>query len=360
MPRFIYKLPVFLPLCLLPLLFGCADFNYYMQASRGHMEIVSKRENISRLIESGKLSEREISKLKLVEEVTHYASGQLGFPDNGSYKHYVALERPYVVWNVFAAQPFSFDSKNWCYPIVGCVTYRGYFDQSSAEQYAQTLSRQGYDVYVGGVAAYSTLGWFNDPVLSTFLRRQDYQLVALLFHELAHEILYIKGDTTFNESFATALEEIALAHWLESKNKAEIFSRYKEYKTRKEKFIQFVLSWKNKIELAYQEVGEGGHNTEIKEKIYQAMRDDYARFRKEIDYSGYDRWFNDDLNNAKLNTVATYESLVPKFMLIYYNVGESVEDFIKESKRIGKLSSEQRMLYFSKLNRNPVAAAVSF
>ena len=190
----------------LPSLTGC----YLMQAAGGQMELVSKREPIHSVLSNPATTEKLRGRLEYVTAARDFASRELGLPDNASYRSYADLQRPYVVWNVFAADEFSVEPKRWCFPIAGCVVYRGYFKESAAQAYALKMRMRGNDAMVGGVAAYSTLGHFKDPVLNTMMGWSDAQLAGTLFHELAHQVVYIPGDSEFNEAFATAVEEVGL------------------------------------------------------------------------------------------------------------------------------------------------------
>ena len=195
---------------MLLMLSGC----YYTQAARGQMEISRKREPIEDIVASDESPPDLVAQLTVVSEARQFSIDILGLPDNDSYRSYADLERDYVVWNIVAVPEFSLQAKTWCYPIVGCVSYRGYFSQDKAQKKADDLRDDGYDVALGGVAAYSTLGRFSDPILNTMMHWGEADLVAVMFHELAHQVLYIKDDTEFNESFATAVEEIGMQRWL--------------------------------------------------------------------------------------------------------------------------------------------------
>ena len=199
---------IFLASCCL-VLDGC----YYAQAVRGHMDLMSRRQDLAGVIDSPDASAELRNKLKLVQEARLFAVDQLLLPDNESYRSYADLERDYVVWNVFAAAEFELAAKSWCFPVAGCVAYRGYFNEEKARAKADRLRADGFDVAVGGVTAYSTLGRFADPVLNTMLAGSKGKLVGTLFHELAHQRLYLKGDTGFNESFASAVEELGIVAW---------------------------------------------------------------------------------------------------------------------------------------------------
>ena len=196
---------------------GC----YLLQAAGGQMEISAKREPIAEVIADAATPPQLRARLEYVANARDFASRELGLPDNESYRSYADLDRPYVVWNVFAAPEFSVEPRRWCFPIAGCVVYRGYFSEEAAQHYASRLRRRGDDAAVGGVAAYSTLGHFKDPVLSTMLGWSDAQLAATLFHELAHQVVYVPGDSEFNESFATVVEEAGLERWLTERRRSQ-------------------------------------------------------------------------------------------------------------------------------------------
>ena len=199
---------------------GC----YLLQSVRGQLSLMSKREPISAVIDKPSTPAALRVQLEAVTAIRDFASHDLGLPDNGSYRAYADVGRPYVVWNVVAAPEFSVDPKLWCYPIVGCVAYRGYFAEAGARRFAAGLRTDGLDVVVGGVAAYSTLGHFDDPILNTMMEWDDVELAAIIFHELTHQLLYVANDASFNEAFATTVEEEGVRRWLERQTR----NRYTE------------------------------------------------------------------------------------------------------------------------------------
>lgn len=337
-----------LVLCLC-LVSACSNLSYYLQASHGHLELIKSRKNIDRVVSSLKISPASKEKLHLVQQVTHFAEHDLGLPVGGAYSDYVEVDGPYVVWNVFASQRYSFENKQWCYPLLGCVSYKGFFDVNAATRYGKKLEQEGFDVYVGGVAAYSTLGWFDDPVLSTFLMREDYQLAALIFHELAHRVLYINGDTTFNESFASAVEQIALERWVEASSDPDLLTRYNNNKALNKAFVNFVLGWKGVLQKAYHERDNREGFEKQKEQLYKQMRADYERFKARVGYNGYDDWVNNDLNNAKINTVATYESRVPGFKKMYRQAGEDMAVFLRQCLQLSRMPALERNQYLDEI-----------
>ena len=332
------------------LLPACADLGYYMQAYQGQLELIRNRSSIDALVLSDEVGAESKQKLLLIKQITAFAQQGLGLPVGGAYSDFVEIDRPHVVWNVFASQPYSFENKQWCYPLVGCVSYRGYFNLASAERYGDELEQQGLDVYIGGVSAYSTLGWFDDPVLSTFLMRQDFELAALIFHELSHRVLYIKGDTTFNESFATAVEKISLEKWLKAVNRPELLSQYNNANSRNEKFVEFILTWKESLQKGYQVSGIDIEKQ--KKQLYDQLLEDYQLFRLEMNYHGYDHWIESDLNNAKINTISTYEARVPEFNKMYLASGSDMTLFLEECLRLSKRSKTNRDKYLDALKNN--------
>jgi predicted aminopeptidase len=226
---------------------GC----YYAQAAKGQWELSRKRQPIEEVLASEDTSPELAARLQLVQEARQFAIDELGLPDNDTYRTYADIEREYVVWNVFAAPEFSLQAKTWCFPIVGCVSYRGYFAREDAERKAQQLEEQGYDVIVGGVAAYSTLGKLRDPVLSSMMNWDDLELVGVLFHELAHQVLYIRDDTGFNESFATAVEEFGVLRWLQSRGLEHKAEEYVARRSLRVDLMGLVATARDDLEALY-------------------------------------------------------------------------------------------------------------
>jgi len=316
----------YLFLCVLILMAcsGCESIAYYNQALKGQLELMKNQHPLMEVIENRNTSAQLKNQLQLILEILAFADQQLQLPVGGNFSHYVEINRPFVVWNVFAADEFSFEARTWCYPVVGCASYRGYFDQNKADAYAKKLQDEGGDIYIGGVSAYSTLGWLDDPVLSTFAWRNDTQLPALIFHELAHRILYIRGDTEFNESFASAVEQIALEKWL--KNDPQAFDVYLEHKQYHDDFVEFVLSWKMRLDAMYHADLNDIEKRALKKSLYSTMMDEYKIFRGE--HKAYDGWMNDTLNNAKINTLSTYQARVPAFLSLYEQHNDNFKMFI--------------------------------
>ena len=231
---------------------GCESIRYYGQAICGQVSILNKRQPIDRLLTETEIPEKLKVKLRQVLRIQKFAENELHLPANKNYLSFVELERSYVTWNVFAAPEFSFTPKTWCFPIVGCTAYRGYFSEKNAHIYAEKLKMTGLDIFIGGVTAYSTLGWFDDPILSTVIYRSEAGLAALIFHELAHQILYVSDDTTFNESFATAVEQEGLRLWMMATNNDQAYRDYLQSHERRLEFNTLVLKYRDQLDLLYQ------------------------------------------------------------------------------------------------------------
>ncbi|MDG1025009.1 MAG: aminopeptidase [Gammaproteobacteria bacterium] len=324
-------------------LVSCETVGYYSQAARGQLAIVFGREDIRRLLQQEELPPQLLEKFEKVIEIRKFAETELGLPVGDHYSSYVDVEREHVVWNVFAASEFSVDPVNWCYPIAGCVSYRGYFSEQSALNYAAKLEQEGFDVYTGGVDAYSTLGWFEDSLLSTVLDRADHQLAGLIFHELAHQLVYVSGDTTFNESFATAVEREGVRRWLaQSAAVSDIDAALLEYE-RQRQFVDLVTGYRDRFEMLYQqELGEQSMRVR-KSQLQQSLRDDYASLKRHWQgYAGYDGWFARSLNNAQLGTITSYNDLLPLFEGLFEKSNQNFPEFYAEVSRLAELSLAER------------------
>jgi len=272
-----------------------------------------------------------------------FAQNELHLPVAVNYLPYVDVAREHVVWNVFAAPEFSVDPVNWCYPIAGCVSYRGYFSETAADRFAQQLSAESFDVYTGGVDAYSTLGWFNDSLLSTITSRADYQLASLIFHELAHQVIYVPGDTTFNESFATTVEREGLKRWLALNRQEEIFEQAETERLRQEQFVQLVLAYRDRFADLYQEELAAAGKRQRKRELQEQLRADYADLKQQWGgYGGYDSWFASSLNNAQLSTVSSYNDMVPFFGSVLRRVDGDFQQFYAEIEEFAGLSESAR------------------
>jgi predicted aminopeptidase len=339
---------------------GCATFSYYGQAVRGHLDVMHRAQPIEARLADGTAPPELRAKLARVLEIREFASRELGLPDNGSYRAYADLGRPYVVWNVFAAPEFSVEPRPSCFPIVGCVSYRGYYGQSDADAFAAGLRAEGYDVFVYGVPAYSTLGWFDDPVLNTFVRYPDAELARLVFHELAHQLVYVKGDTMFNESFAVAVEEEGVKRWLARHGDERERAAYAAQGERRAEFVRLVLAYRARLEALYREPLPAEAKRAAKARLFAALEADYHALKAARwgGWAGYDRWFERGVNNAQIASVATYEELVPAFRALLAREGGDMARFYAEVKVLANLDKPAREAALAALARQPAAAAL--
>lgn len=330
-------------LALSGLLLACEAVSYYTQAARGQMAIIFSRQDIQRLLDTDSLSDHEARQLREVLAIREFAARELALPVADNYSTYVDVERDHVVWNVFAAPEFSTELRTWCYPIAGCVSYRGYFSEDAARRFAERLGDQGLDVYLGGVDAYSTLGWFEDSLLSTVLRRDPHQLAGLIFHELAHQLVYVPGDTTFNESFATAVERAGVGRWLLDNGQDELLQAAELDRRRQAQFVSLVSDYRERFADLYARQLSPDAMRDEKTALQEQMRTDYRQLRQEWGgYSGYDSWFDRSLNNAQLATVSSYNDLVPAFNALLAEEGGDFAAFYSRVAEIAGLDRAER------------------
>lgn len=323
-----------------PLLVACDTLSYYAQAVRGQAAILAGREPIQQLLAEPDLDARLREQLMLVESARDFAGQELGLDAGGSFTTYVDPGRQYMVWNVFAAPWNSVDLVRWCFPIAGCVAYRGYFSEQAARQYASRLSSEGYDVFVGGVDAYSTLGWFNDPLPAPLLKRPDNQLVGLIFHELAHQRVYVPGDTRFNESFASFVEHTGLRIWRQKQGLPEPLNDVNTALQAQKGFTDFVIMYRERFRQLYADNGSDTSELEQrKQHLFEQMRSDWMA---RPDAGNYAAWFAGELNNARLATVGAYFDRVPAFEQLYMDNGSSLEAFYQAVENLAKMPEPQR------------------
>jgi len=319
------------------LLDGC----YYMQAASGHMEVMRNRRPVAEVIDDEATDEVLRGQLRMVVEARQFAVDELLLPENGSYQSYADLQRDFVVWNVFASPEFSLTPKTWCYPVVGCVAYRGYFSEEKARKKADHLARKGLDVSVGGVSAYSTLGRFDDPVLNTMMRWSDLRLVRTLFHELAHQKLYISGDSGFNESFATAVAEIGLDRWIEEKG----IPRNEEFDGSLAVLQEEV---RNLVDAAREELEElyaseiGVEEMRNQKKVFMDRLSSAVQASFDASGTNVHNWLAAPLNNARLVPMSLYEGSLPAFREIFSGCGKQLSCFYARSEELAGQEFEQR------------------
>jgi predicted aminopeptidase len=329
---------------LAPLLGGCANLGFYWQSVGGQMEIWKKEQPIETLLADQTTPPGLKRRLEDVLRMREFASRELDLPDNGSYRKYADLKRPYVLWNVFAAPEFSVKPNEWCFVIAGCVNYRGYFSESEAERFAQDERGRGYDVFVAGVPAYSTLGWFDDPVLNTFIHFPETEVARLIFHELAHQAVYVKDDSMFNESFAGTVEEEGVSRWLAKYGSVEQRAAFDAAQQRKKDFVQLMLKYCSRLDELYSSDISDAEKRESKRQIFSELRQEYTQLKAGWGgFSGFDRWFTPQVNNAYLVSVAAYTQLVPAFQALLAKNDGNLARFYQAVKEIAKLPKAERL-----------------
>ena len=322
---------------------GCANFGYYQQSVNGQMQIFDRQQPIVSLLHDPDTSPGLKHKLATVLQIRDYAARTLHLPDNNSYRAYADLQRRYVVWDVFAAPAFSVELNKWCFAFAGCVDYRGYFNEDSARAYADSLRRAGYDVYVSGVSAYSTLGWFDDPILNTVIDLPDTEIAGLIFHELAHQLIYVQDDSEFNESFATAVEHEGMRRWLARHGTPEQIAAHAAGQTREKQFVALVSGYRDSLAVVYASDAPEGEKRLRKQALLAAMRHDYESLK--ASWGGvntYDRWFAHPINNAQIGALATYTQLLPVFEQLLQENGGHLRAFYAAVRNLSQMPKVAR------------------
>ena len=326
---------------------GCESIAYYSQAIRGQLGLMSAARPVDAWLADPATPQELRGRLQSAQRIRDFASQRLALPQNGSYSSYADLGRPYVVWNVYAAPRFAVEAKQECFPFTGCVSYRGFFSEEEARKQAARLRSEGYDVYLGGVPAYSTLGWFDDPLLSTFIQYPDVQLARLVFHELAHQRVYAKNDTTFNESFATAVERLGGERWLRTQADEKARQDYAAYDGRRRLFRELSRSTRERLKELYETPGMAPDaKEEAKRKAMEQFRVEYAQMKERAGgdatvWRGYDRWVR-EANNAFFGAQAAYDELVPGFEALFEREGEDWPRFYAAVKRLAEMPKAER------------------
>ncbi len=316
---------------------GCAQMGYYAQSIRGQWDIWRREKPIQAVMEDAATPQALREKLALVLKARAFASSELGLPQNQSYQRYADLERPFVLWNVFATPEFSTRPQQWCFVMAGCVNYRGYFAKADADAFAAAAAADGHDVYIGGVPAYSTLGWFADPVLNTFVSYAPVALARLIFHELSHQVVYVKDDSVFNESFAVAVEREGLRRWIAVHGNPQERQSYEQMQARHADFVGLVQSYRMRLDALYRQGGAPQPLRAAKQRLFDEMRRDYAKLKTSWGgFAGYDRWFAPAPNNAMLASVAIYTQWVPAFEAMLREHGSDLPKFFAAVKALAQ------------------------
>lgn len=323
------------------LLSGCASLRYYGHVARGEAGVLLHRRALGKVIADPRTSPALARRLALAAQARRFASAQLGLPDNRSYTSYVALDRPYVAWNVFAAPRYSVDAVPQCFPFAGCVAYRGYFSESLARHHAEILRAQGNDVWVGPVPAYSTLGWFADPILSSMMRWDDDELAGTVFHELAHQRVYLKGDTAFNESFASFVEREGLRQWRHARGLPPADPRTQAME---DGFTGLVLALRHRLQGDYARGGDEQALATAKRAAIEAFRQQYAQWRDKHARGDhrYDPWVAAPINNARLLPFGLYDQWTGAFATLFAQADRQWPDFYRRVKELARRSAGDR------------------
>jgi len=320
---------------------GCGTM-YLAQAAGGQMGVLKARRPIDKVVADPATPAPLKARLIDVRSARDFAVTELHLPDNRSYRTYADIKRPFVVWNVVATPEFSVEPKHWCFPIAGCVAYRGYFKEKAARKFAAELASKGFDVTVGGVPAYSTLGKFADPVMSTMMRYGDSELVAIIFHELAHQLLYVKNDSEFNEAFATAVEDEGLKRWLQSQGHPDLIKEFLQDNADENAFIDLFAQARGRLKKLY---ASGLAPEELRPKkaaIFSELTDQARALQRKQGHQFYESWLKEGLNNAHLASVATYYQCVPGFQRLLAEQGGDLVRFYAAANELSKLPRAER------------------
>lgn len=329
------------PLLAVLLLNGCSSAAYYGQLAEGQWQLLRARQPLEQVVANPATSPQLRARLEHAKQARAFASQQLKLPDNRSYRVYADLGRSYVVWNVFATPELSLQPVTHCFPIAGCVAYRGYYQQGAARGAAALMRQDGMDVYVGGVEAYSTLGWFDDPILSSMVGWSDERLATLIFHELAHQRFYVQDDTEFNESFASFVEQEGTRQWRVARVLAASGG---EQGQQREQFIRLVLASRERLQAIYAGPLDDAQKRTAKQAEFERLRREYRQVR-DAQWGGdkrYDAWMYGPMSNAKLLPFGLYDQWVPAFAAVFGEVGGDWARFYQRVEQLGQLPIEER------------------
>jgi predicted aminopeptidase len=322
---------------------GCGPVAYYGQAVRGQLALLAASTPIETLLVEPDTPEALRQRLQTVTALRGFAADVLGLPAGGSFRSYAAIDRRYVAWTVVATPEFSLEAKTWCFPVAGCVAYRGYFDPGEADRFAAGLRARGYDVHVAGVPAYSTLGWLRDPLPSTVIGWPEADLAGLVFHELAHQRLYVRDDTAFNEGFAVAVEQAGVYRWLARHGPPGAAEAYREARERRAACARLALDGRDRLEDLYRLTLPVAELRRLKEEAFGAL---HARYGELRDREGGDTrcapWFDPTPNNARLAAVAAYQALVPGFQSLLDAHGGDLRAFYRAADALSRLPRAER------------------
>jgi predicted aminopeptidase len=320
---------------------ACSTLRYYAHVTHGQASLLAHRKPVARIVDDPAVDPELRSRLARTQDARRFASDHLGLPRNKSYTTYVELGRPYVTWNVFATPEFSVDAITHCFPFAGCVAYLGFFDREDADGEAARLAASGDDTAIEGAAAYSTLGWFSDPILSSMLRWNDDELDGVIFHELAHQLLYVKDDTAFNESFATFVQQEGLREWRAARNLPPADG---EASARDDAFTALVLDLRERLRALYARELAPSAARQAKQREIADFRERYRRLR-DTEWNGdrsYDAWVEAPINNARLVPFGLYDHWVAAFARLFEEAQRNWSDFYALARGLGHLEKAER------------------
>jgi predicted aminopeptidase len=334
----------FFSLALVLLLPSCSTLGFYAQALQGQREILGQARPVAEVLADPATKPLLREKLNTVENIRAFAESDLGLPTEGQYERYTNLGRKYAVWVIYAAPEFSTEAKRWWYPLVGSLKYRGFFSESNAQKEAAKLHAEGLDVYMGGVSAYSTLGYLKDPLLNTFIGRPDADLAELIFHELTHQRIYLPGDTDFNEALATVVGREGALRWMKTRGMQKELNQYQKEMVMETEFVAEALHTRDELKALYarSDLDETAMRKAKQAAIGELKTRLHAMNQRHGGSLKLDRWFEKPVNNARLNTLATYHDLVPGFEAMLKNCGGDLEDFLKRMEEMKDLSPKER------------------
>lgn len=342
-PGLVFLLPLML------LLGACASPSYYAQAVSGHLELMRQRQDIEDLLQDQAVDPELVQSLELTRDIRAFAFDSLGLPESDSYTQYAETGRDAVSWNVVATPEFSLEARTWCFLVAGCVPYRGYFEQESARKFARKLESKAYDVAVSPASAYSTLGWFDDPLLDTMLRYSDARLAGLIFHELAHQAVYVRGDAAFNEAFAGMVEEAGVESWLASRDESDQLASWEKSREVSRQFTEFLAGHREQLQALYDSGQPENDMRKEKQRAFERLRSGYQDLVSGqwggIDY--FSGWFQRDINNAGLALVDTYRGGSCAFEALYRSTAGDMQAFLELAASKARLGKNERAAWLN-------------
>ncbi|HEX4879975.1 MAG TPA: aminopeptidase [Limnobacter sp.] len=332
------------------LLGACTSTQYAWQAATGHLKVLAAARDIEEVLQDVHTPDRLREQLIHVQAIRTFAVDQLGLPDNASYTRYADLGRPFVVWNVVVSRPDDFALQRWCFPFTGCISYKGFYGEQDARNEALAWRARGMDVAVLGVPAYSTLGFTADPVLNTFVHYPAGELARLIFHELAHQVVYIADDTQFNESFASTVEVLGVDAWLAQPGQEGLADQYRMFDSRRTAFKRLLAAARADLAELYGQQESPTHRLSGKAERLAKLQQDYLALKASWGgWAGYDRFMAEDLNNAKLGVMGLYDDDVPAFKSLFWHCGSHFGDFYRAVAALGRMAPDARREQLSKL-----------